>query len=506
MPGPADRETEAAPPFEMRRGEAPILWTLAAAALGLRLFHFATQGAWLDETFTVSHSGQTLRELFPVLVSDAAQPPLHYLVVHWMFQVVGYGVAQARLISVIAGTLSVPLAYLLVRRFTGAFAALAGVGILALSQIAIYFSQEARPYMLAQALALAAALAFVRYLERPRLGRLAAFFLAALALIYTHYFTVSILAGLGLYWLLYRRQYAPRVFGWLAATAVLLGLAYLPWLAAVGSNLRASDVFERTGTTSLARMPLMAVARFNGGKLHSMNDATPMWVAAIEYAIFTLPIAAGWWRGSRRERQGLVLCAILAAAPILLAVAATTRGIGFRDRYYSFGAAFYCMAAAMGAAMALRHKAARAAWLVLVLGWSVPQLRANYFAPTKPDYATGLRPLVGAVLPGDCAVMRPDIWEGRPHLGFPTYYPGQPFPRVVPSDQLPQGPAGCRRVWWIRDTTDWMNGVQGGKDQVAKNAASRAALDSRFEAVETYESTDVQIILMRPRGQGESVP
>src|SRR5579863_3805287 len=169
------------------RRDRLILLLIVLMGAAIRLFRLDAQSVWYDETFSIAHSVRPLPQLFQILILDVFQAPLHYLVLHGWFQIAGFGAMQARLVSVIFGTLSIPLLFLLARRFTDSAGSLCAAFLLAISQIAVYFSQEARPYSQAQFLSLLTALAFLSFLEKPTLLRSTFFAAAGTALLYTHY-------------------------------------------------------------------------------------------------------------------------------------------------------------------------------------------------------------------------------------------------------------------------------------------------------------------------------
>ncbi len=105
------------------------------------------------------------------------------------------------MISAICGTLSIPLLFLLARRFTDSGTSLCAALLLAISQIAVYFSQEARPYVQTQFLSLLTALAWFSFLRKPTFWRSVAIAAASCALLYTHYYGSGTLLALGVYWL-----------------------------------------------------------------------------------------------------------------------------------------------------------------------------------------------------------------------------------------------------------------------------------------------------------------
>ena len=516
----------ARPGTSLTRRDGIALCLIVLLGLALRVYRVNAQSVWYDEAFTVAHSVKPLGELFQVLLREGGRhPPLHYWLLHVWFGIVGFGAVEARLVSVICGTLSMPLLYVLARRFTDAATSLCAALLLSVSQIAIYFSQEARAYMAAQCLSLLAACAFTSLLKRPTFARTAVFGTVSLALLATHYYGIATLAALGLYWVAFRRDYSPVVFRRLVIAAGVTAAVYAPWPLALRSSAEAQpgqvfqerDSSERPGLLS----PVMAVNRFNNGKLASVETESPAWSVALGLGIFTLPLAAALWLGGtrrdarsaveasplgaartgspdapRRRLQGLVLGCLLAAVPVGVAMLAGALGATFNYRHFSFAVPGYYLAVAIGWQVCFRRPSLRAAWLVAALALSAFALRANYFAPTKPDYRAALAPLAAGYQAGDCAVNRPGIWHDSMHLAWEVYYRDRGSPTTVAFDSLPAGLAGCERLWFVWDTTWWMN---HDAEERARTTAMEAELRADFDLLEEGHHPAVDLRLFRRR-------
>ena len=213
----------------------------------------------------------------------------------------------------ILGALSIPLLFLLARRFTDSATSLVAALLLAVSQIGVYFSrQEARPYVQAQFLSLLAALAFLWFLQKPGFRRSMAFGAASTALLFTHYYGAGTLLALGVYWLIFRRDYSPLALRWLATIVVLLAVTYVPWILALQSAGRLNqERLIRTGAPSSERpnlfSPIGALNRFNNAKFESIEAPTSLPQALLGLAVFTFPAAGALWYTWRRGPQGVVL-------------------------------------------------------------------------------------------------------------------------------------------------------------------------------------------------------
>src|SRR5271165_5968193 len=144
----------------------PVLVALFAFALRmLFLNHESVSG---DEAFSMSVSQLPLKEMLAVLVQDFVHPPLHYFVLRGWFKLFGFGLFQARMLSVIFGTLAVVFLYLLAEYLFDRWTALLSALLMSVSQLAIMYSQEVRPYAQFHFLALFSSYLFVRAMREGR--------------------------------------------------------------------------------------------------------------------------------------------------------------------------------------------------------------------------------------------------------------------------------------------------------------------------------------------------
>ena len=136
----------------------------------------------------------------------------------------------------LSGVLSVatlPIAWLIGRRFAGRAGAWILLVFLASAPFAVYYATEARMYALVMFLAACGILALARALERPRPGNLVALAVVTGALLYTQYWALYLVGSVGV-WLLFqlwRGRPAWRPSARWAFGAVVVGcLTFVPWV------------------------------------------------------------------------------------------------------------------------------------------------------------------------------------------------------------------------------------------------------------------------------------
>ena len=222
---PGEADGGEGPPHRPSAAQAALAG-LAAAALGLGLWLKMTTGVggplWLDEGWTLGIVDRPGWGAFVEQLRLDVNPPLYFLLLRGWTAVAGLGDAALRAPSTVFAILA-GLTPLLAGRGLPRTERWAWAAVLGLLPHAIAFAQEARGYALLLALEAGAAVAFLRLLQAPRLGRAALWTgLTSLALL-THHHALP-LAGLqGLALLAMHRGRALRLW-----PAVLL---FAPWLA-----------------------------------------------------------------------------------------------------------------------------------------------------------------------------------------------------------------------------------------------------------------------------------
>jgi mannosyltransferase len=138
---------------------------------GLRVLLLGTKSMWLDETFSVWMASQPIGDMLQWIVKIDQHPPLYYLLLHFWIALNGDGPYDVRMFSVLFGTGTIPIIYLIGQRMSGATVGLAAAAILALSPFHIYYAQETRMYTLLAFNAAVAIYALVRLLTGSRAAR-----------------------------------------------------------------------------------------------------------------------------------------------------------------------------------------------------------------------------------------------------------------------------------------------------------------------------------------------
>lgn len=322
------------------QGHAPLaLAGLVFAGVVLRLVGLRGQGLWLDEAYTITLVWQSPAAIVAQTALDN-HPPLYYLLLHGWLALVGRGLVEARLFSVLCGTLTVAVGAALAGRIAGRRAALVTAGLLAGCPFLVYYSQEVRQYALLGLLGVTASYAVWRLGEvNSPSGRWALLFGLCSALsLYTMYIGGLVLVGNVVWGWRVCGQTTPLVGNGnggriarhpdngRARQRLLLALAgsvlvFVPWLPTLWAQVhRLAAIIEPQN--SLLKLPATLLVWLGGytQTRHSFyaRDAQALVLLVLEALVALGLIAAlvGLWRSRAAERGalGLLWPALLPAA------------------------------------------------------------------------------------------------------------------------------------------------------------------------------------------------
>ncbi len=223
----------------MQRRVIWILLAILALAALLRFFQLDAQSFWYDEGNSARAAERSLPLITAAAIGDI-HPPLYYYALHFWRGIWGESEFALRSLSAILGVVLVWLIYLLGRQLLDETTALVAALIAAVNPFQVYYSQEARMYILLAVWATASTYLLARCLETRFLSRYGALYvLTAAAGLYTHYafpfvLVVHNLAAMG--WLV-AHHVCPSTsvlrlssfVQWAVLQAAIVVL-YLPWL------------------------------------------------------------------------------------------------------------------------------------------------------------------------------------------------------------------------------------------------------------------------------------
>ncbi len=223
---------------------ALLLGILAVAAL-LRVFQLGTIPLWVDETATLRFADRPFSEFFTPEAMREPNPPLYYMMARVWLLAFGDSEIAIRSLPVIIGVLTVGIVFGFGRTLGGNRVGLIAALLLATSGIHIWYSQEARAYIVLAMLATLAAWATCILVTQPALasrfsarsiGLWAGYVVCCILALYTHNTAILLPALCGLamavVWLPRREHRAGLVIAALVAHAFIIA-AWLFWASNV---------------------------------------------------------------------------------------------------------------------------------------------------------------------------------------------------------------------------------------------------------------------------------
>ncbi len=284
-------------------------WHLPAVlvlALVLRVINLWGRPLWYDEAFAVLYAQKPFATILygtVAQVSGAAadvHPVVYYGLLHLWMQVFGTTPVAVRSLSVLFGTASVGLVFLLGLQLGGRRLGLIAAAIAAVAPFAVYYSQEARMYALLGLAALGTANAFVAAWKRRRWVWWLAFGLGCALTLYAHNLGVAFVAAIDLWALaagyFLAGQRWSRLKGWVASQVIAVAL-FAPWLTILPGQLgKIGQAYwvERPGLVQLVQTLLVFHFGYD-------NQALPAWlVPPALFLSILIPVMLGYqlirWR------------------------------------------------------------------------------------------------------------------------------------------------------------------------------------------------------------------
>ncbi len=372
----------------------PEVWILAAVTATGAILRFATvasQSYWADEATTVHEMRLSFGALLHAVRVDETTPPL-YFVLAWLWaKLFGTGEAGLRSLSALLGTGVIPLSYLCGRELVSRSAGLVAAAFAAVNPFMIWYSQEARSYMLFAALCGLSFLFFVRARREPSTPNVAWWAVFSALAVATHFFAGFLVAPEAI-WLLIRARNRATTLACAAvavAQAALVPLAVgdtshpLGWIEQFPLAIRIEQVPVDFGLSTLYQSSLVTQGLRGAGVL-----------AALVVALLVLG-------GEREPRRGAAVAATIAAVVVLVPLVLAELG---RDYYVARNLmpAWIPLAVVIGAACTARRTLPVGAALAALL------LAAFVYAGIRID--------------GDPHYRRPD-WRGVAHALGPAREP-----------------------------------------------------------------------------------
>lgn len=436
-----------------KRKDWVILFSITLIGLLLRLYRLNAQSLWYDEAFSVWVSTKSLADMIhPIVQVSWNHPPLHYFLLHVWLKLLGTGDLQARLLSVIFGTLSIVMLYILAKLLFDSKTGLIAALLMTISQLGVMYSQEARPYTQLLFLAICSLYFFIKALREKNIGAWWIFVIVSILLLYTNFYSIFILLSLFLYAVIYRRKYSIPI-SWVIFGVILTIVIFIPWFT-TGVIEKALNISELTGSQPFwfavnPRSFVSAINSFNNGKVQGLFNASTWWAYILGGILFTLPLLFVWFYKENKPdsvyRENLIYLVLVCFIPLSLIIGISyVFGIQYDVRYVLFCTIPYYVLIARGLS-GIKPSVLQATIIAFILFYSIFSLRANYFIPYKENYRDALTYLVSEQVAGDCTVFSP---FGKIPLEYYIYIGNDKELRVIDlGDDIKNN--NCDRLWFV---------------------------------------------------------
>lgn len=440
------------------------LVVICLLAFALRLYELEGQSLWSDEGLSLYRAQQPAAEVFANTITvDGVRtvdtnPPFYFLLLRGWYVLFGEHVFLLRTMGVLAGTLSIPLLYVLGRALfswrVGVLAAL----FLAVSPFHVWQTQVLRNYALLITINLFSVYGVARYIlarsgSRKRWSWAALWLGAGLLGVYTHYFGFFVLAftlaafvlPLLQRWWTERRVRRAAVKK--AGSRARLGLGKAPWLwvglllalaIALPALLVAFSRFQAGRQVDFFHVGLLDVAgqaasAFSVGMSRSLRH--PWWRVAPGMLLF---ITGAWWSWRRRRPSTLFLLGYQLVPLGLLLALSTINPLFNGTRHLLIGLPPFLLLGAIAPAalsapgITMRPVARRLALFLaaLFLVVQVVWLERQFHDPqlVRDDVRAAAEFLNRRAAPDDVIVLHDSLIK----FTFDAYYDGQAPVAVVP--------------------------------------------------------------------------
>jgi mannosyltransferase len=446
---------------------------------------------WGDEAWTVLIVSQSWDDFADTLIGDQSNMWLYYLLMRPWIQP-GWSEWLVRAPSVLFSIASVGAVYILGKRLFSRTAGLAAALLLSINGFHLTYAQEARSYSLLVLLSILAGWCFLRAIERPTPGRLAAYVLIATLAFYTHLFAIQLVMAHALALAFLRKERISWRRLALAFTCIALlcfPLLYLAFFVDKGGlywvePLRPIEIYQflltLTGGGGVALFLVYCVA------------VTPGFLKALH----------GWHssgRGRSTEWWPYAFLLTWIVFPIVLtALVSLFMEPIFVRRFLIFLLPALVLLAGNGLA-SFRPRRLAIAVVVVLVGLSTRGVMKVYAAP-HTDWRAATAYMLSHARPGDGLVFEPR-WDWstfelyRHRYGYlgnaPKELPRSPSCGDTNSEQAIPDDVSRRysRIWHLRSHLHRL------PDETAGQRAARQRLTAAYGRVDEKDFSDIRLLL-----------
>jgi Dolichyl-phosphate-mannose-protein mannosyltransferase len=269
---------------------------LSAGVFLLRLSQLH-QGLYGDEVWTHQDVvNQGFGAMIRGVHTGAENSPPLFFILAWLSAKLGDPTVLIRLPSLLLGTATIPLLYLVGREIATPRAGLLGAALLGISPFSLYYGVEARPYATMAFFVVLSTWALLRAVDTRRRAWWIVYSVAVVGAAYSHYTSVFVLGTQAMWslWVLRDRLREP-----LAANAIS-ALLYLPWISHIrGKSLAVIGSLQPLNAHNVVR----DLARVTGGYPYAFPHQIPT-VPGLVVLVACAVGGAAWWLVRMRTPSG----------------------------------------------------------------------------------------------------------------------------------------------------------------------------------------------------------
>jgi mannosyltransferase len=228
----------ATPQVRNRAKIAGVILALIAFIGTVSYVGFMKQSLRLDESQSLWQSSHSPGMVLRIIAGDV-HVPLYGLLLHFWQLEFGNGVTAARLLSLIFYMATIPATYLLARKIFNWGTSIFATILIATSPFLNWYGNETRMYSMLTFVTVINQLFFIQILQHTgstqssREGNVLhwiGYCASALIGMYTHYFFAFVLVSQALFFFAQKKQFPANTFRKLVIVAVIVLLAFAPWL------------------------------------------------------------------------------------------------------------------------------------------------------------------------------------------------------------------------------------------------------------------------------------
>lgn len=356
--------------LQNRRSLHYALLSIMGAGFFVRVRDLNYHALWYDEMMQAAVAQAAWKDVFG-LVSLHSSPPLDYVLTKLAMLLLGNGDWAVRMPAFVLGVAAIYVMYRFARSIAGSENALIAAALLALSPMAIVYSQEARMYSLFLFLSLLSYLLTLFFIERNDLRTSVWLGIVNGLLILSHYFGICVIAGEGIILLavLLTRAGKGRRAARMAVSLVISFVVFLPWLpfflsqldytgGEIGYALRADRHFFK---------PILSSFTVFAGRHR---------VRLYAYLVMFLIGAAFAWR-NREQRVMVIACSVAGMVCALFGTASVAGVVTPRNAIFLLPLFLLVCAHGFHAALQCCKMPRIAGMLVLLLAFWGPAAQAS---------------------------------------------------------------------------------------------------------------------------------